>query len=392
MLWYLPDSSILMQELFVETPEALADLARTLAGSEWLALDTEFMREKTYYPHLCLIQVSNGEVAACVDPLALRDLTPLLDVLYDGSILKVLHAARQDLEIFLHAWGRIPLPLFDTQPAAALLGYGDQIGYAKLVQRLLDVTLAKDHSRTDWARRPLDAGQQRYALDDVIYLGQAYLNVRGRLSDRARLQWLATDFANLADPSTYLQNPQTAWQRVKGRQTLHGVQLAVLQTLAAWREEEARTRDLPKRWLLKDELLIDVARRRPRTLEQLARVRGVDNGLVRSLGDTLLTLVESASNRPRTAWPAEKRQCKPLSALQEAQADLLSAALRIIADAQQLSPHAIATRKDLEQLVRGETEIALLDGWRRKLAGEHLLGVLDGRIRVVSEAQGARLA
>ena len=380
-----------MQELFVATPDALASLAGQLAGSEWLALDTEFIREKTYYPRLCLIQVSNGDVAACVDPLALADLTPLLDVLYDGSMLKVLHAARQDLEIFLHTWGRIPLPLFDTQPAAALLGHGDQIGYAKLVQQLLDVTLAKDHSRTDWSRRPLDAGQQRYALDDVIYLGQAYLTIRGRLSDRARLQWLAADFADLADPATYLQNPKTAWQRVKGHQTLRGVQLAVLQALAAWREEEARIKDLPRRWLVKDEVLIDVARRRPRSLEQLARVRGLDNGLVRSEGETLLTLVESASDTSRDAWPVEKRSGKPLSALQEAQADLLSAALRIIADTQQLSPHSIATRKDLERLVRGETEITLLEGWRRKLAGEHLLGVLDGRVRVVSEAQGVRL-
>jgi ribonuclease D len=380
-----------MQESFVATPEALTALAGQLAGSEWLALDTEFIREKTYYPRLCLIQVCNGAVAACVDPLALADLTPLLDVLYDGSMLKVLHAARQDLEIFLHAWGRIPLPLFDTQPAAALLGHGDQIGYAKLVQQLLDVTLEKDHSRTDWSRRPLDAGQQRYALDDVIYLGQAYLTIRGRLSDRARLQWLAADFADLADPASYLQNPQTAWQRVKGHQTLRGVQLAVLQALAAWREEEARVKDLPRRWLVKDEVLIDVARRRPKSLEQLARVRGVDNGLVRSEGKNLLTLVASASDTPRDAWPIEKRSGKPLSTLQEAQADLLSAALRIIADTQQLSPHAIATRKDLEKLVRGETEIALLEGWRRKLAGEHLLGVLDGRVRVVSEAQCVRL-
>jgi ribonuclease D len=376
-----------MQELFVDTPEALAELVSAIGGSEWLALDTEFMREKTYFPRLCLIQVCNGELAACIDPLALDDLKPLLEVLYDGSVLKVLHAARQDLEIFLNTWHRIPLPLFDTQPAAALLGFGDQIGYAKLVQEVLDIDLSKDHSRTDWSRRPLDAGQLRYAFDDVIYLGRVYLAMRGKLFDRERLQWLAADFADLADPSTYRQDPRTAWKRVKGRQPLRGVQLAVLQALAAWREEQALARDLPRRWVMKDEVLVELARRRPRDPGQLERVRGVDPGMVRRDGQQLLELIESASSLPKDQWPVERRTARPLSPLDEARVDLLSAALRVTAEAHQLSPHAIATRKDLEKLVRGDTELPLLEGWRRKVAGELLLDVLAGRRRVNCDAE-----
>ena len=211
-----------MQEKIVDTPSELIALCEQLRDSEWLALDTEFIREKTYYPRLCLIQVCNGDVAACVDPLKLSDLQPMLDILYDGRILKVLHAARQDLEIFLHDHHRLPMPVFDTQPAAALLGHGDQIGYANLVKLLLNVQLPKDQSRTDWSRRPLEAQQLRYALDDVIYLGELYLHMRGHLFDRERLQWLAADFATLADPRTYFPDPQGMWKRIKGRQVLRG--------------------------------------------------------------------------------------------------------------------------------------------------------------------------
>lgn len=368
-----------MQELFVDNPAALADLTDRLKGSEWLAIDTEFIREKTYFPRLCLIQISNGETAACVDPLAIDDLTPLLDLIYDGSIIKVLHAARQDLEIFLNDWGHLPLPLFDTQPAAALLGYGDQIGYAKLVQLVLGKDLPKDHSRTDWARRPLDQGQVRYALDDVIYLGQLYVEMRGSLSDRDRLQWLAADFAELADPATYIQHPATAWKRIKGRQHLRGIQLAILQALAAWREEQALARDLPRRWVIKDEVLVDLARRKPKATEQLNRIRGLDPAVIRREGDALLAAIGAGQNVPKDDWPHDGRVRKKLTPGQEAQADVLSAVLRQIADEHQLSPHAIAARKDLDKLVQGDPDTPVMEGWRRKVAGEKLQQVLNGR-------------
>jgi len=371
-----------MQEYLIDTADALQQLCEQLRGSEWLAVDTEFIRERTYYPRLCLIQVCNGEVAACVDPLKLDDIQPFLDILFDGSILKVFHAARQDLEIFWHDWQQFPLPLFDTQPAAALLGHGDQVGYANLVKQVLEVDLPKDQSRTDWSARPLQEQQLRYALDDVIYLGQLYLEMRGRLSDRERLQWLAADFAILADPATYEPDPATAWKRVKGRQHLRGRQLAILQLLAEWREIEARRRDLPRKWLLKDDVMLELCRRQPRKLEALSNVRGMEAGLVRKEGRQLLDLIVTGAERPKEEWPVEKRRPKPLTVQQEVMVDYLGAALRLIADEHQLSPQAIATQKELQQLVRGESDCALLNGWRRAVAGEPLLQLLAGALRL----------
>jgi len=373
-----------MQESFVDTPEALAELCTALQGSEWLAIDTEFIREKTYYPRLCLIQVCNGEVAACVDPLRLPDMQPFLDLLFDGSILKVFHAARQDLEIFWHDWQRFPLPLFDTQPAAALLGHGDQIGYANLVKQVLEIDLPKDQSRTDWSARPLDEQQIRYALDDVVYLGQLYVQMRGSLSDRERLQWLAADFAGLADPATYQPAPAEAWKKVKGRQHLRGRQLAVLQALAQWRELQARERDLPRKWLMKDDLMVELCRRLPRNAESLAKVRGVEPSLVRREGKLLLQLIADACALDKSQWPVEKRRPAPLSSQQEAMVDLLSACLRLLAERHQLSPQAIATHKDLQNLVRGDADCALLSGWRKAVAGEPLQAVMHGEINLLN--------
>jgi ribonuclease D len=385
----IPNRKDAMQELFVDKPDDLIRLCEQLKGSEWLALDTEFIREKTYYPRLCLIQICNGEVAACVDPLKLGDLGPLLDILYDGSILKVLHAARQDLEIFLHDYKRLPMPVFDTQPAAALLGHGDQIGYANLVKLLLNVELPKDQTRTDWSQRPLDQQQQRYALDDVVYLGQIYLHMRGHLFDRERLQWLAADFATLVDPHTYFPDPQDMWKRTKGRQNLRGRQLMVLQKLAAWRETRARERDMPRKWVLKDEVIVELSRRMPKDAAGLAKIRGLEPGQIRREGDTLIRLIEEGAQTPREQWPNDKGRASPLDAQQEAMVDLLSAALRLIADEHQLSPMAVAPRKELEKLVRGEPDCILREGWREALAGQRLTQLLRGELHL--ESRGGRL-
>ncbi len=380
-----------MQERFVDTPEGLQALCKQLDGSEWLALDTEFIREKTYYPRLCLIQVCNGEVAACVDPLQLDDLNPLLEILYDGRILKVLHAARQDLEIFLHDHQRLPMPVFDTQPAAALLGHGDQVGYANLVKQLLNVDLPKDQTRTDWSKRPLDQQQLRYALDDVVHLGELYLHMRGHLFDRERLQWLAADFATLVDPQTYFPAPETMWKRTKGRQNLRGKQLAVLQQLAGWRERQARARDLPRKWIMKDEVMIELSRRMPRDAAGLAKIRGLEPGQIRREGDTLTGLIAQGAELPREQWPGDGGRPRPLDARQEAMVDLLSAALRLIADEHQLSPMAIAPRKELEKFLRHEPECVLREGWREALAGERLAALMRGEQRLVVQQDRLRL-
>jgi len=372
-----------MQEQFIDRPEQLATFVEAMHGARWLAVDTEFIRERTYFPRLCLIQIASEEIAACIDPLKIEDLSPLKALLLDPGITKVFHAARQDLEIFLHIWGELPTPIFDTQPAAALLGIGDQVGYGNLIQQVLGINLAKDHSRTDWSRRPLQKAQMRYALDDVIYLGQAYRKMRRQLEEQGRLEWLEAEFESLADPATYALEPMAMWQRVKGRQHLKGVRLAILQQLAAWREEQALARDLPRRWILKDDVLLELARRAPGNLSELARIRGLESSFVRSNGEALLERIRQARQLPREQWPAEKPRPEKLSAVEEATLDILTGALRLIADEAGLSPQVIASRKDLAALLRNEPQARLLQGWRRKLAGEPLHRLLSGEHRII---------
>lgn len=368
-----------MERLYIDTPQRLADLCQRIQGKPWLALDTEFLRETTYYPKLCLLQLACDDLAACIDPLALDDLSPLLALLYDPATTKVFHAARQDLEIFLHRWGRLPTPLFDTQAAAALMGIGDQVGYGALVEHLLEIKLEKGHARTDWARRPLDPQQIDYAYNDVIHLGEVYLKLRSALEHRGRLAWLDSDFAELADPATYIVEPAEAWKKVKGRQVLRGVQYAVLQRLAEWREQEAVASDRPRRRLLKDELMIDMARRMLKDLDQVARLHGMDDRDVTRWGPHWLTLIESGRNLPREQWPREHIPPK-LSARQEALVDALSAALRLIANDHQLTPAALASRKEIEHLVAGDGKSPLLHGWRAAVAGRTLQALLAGSI------------
>lgn len=367
-----------MQELHIETSGQLLGLCEKLRPSRWLALDTEFMREKTYYPKFCLLQLCNGEYAASVDPLRIDSLQPLLEIVYDPAITKVFHAGRQDLEIFHHLWQRLPQPLFDTQLAATILGFGDQLGYAGLVQQLLGRNLEKGHTRTDWSRRPLDAEQLRYALDDVIYLGQAYQQLSRQLRQLGRERWLDEDFRLLADETTYTLPEGEIWQRVKGRQRLKGVELAVLQALAVWREQQARQADRPRRWIIKDEVLIELARRRPARTQQLERIRDLENATVKRHGDRLLKLIEQSSNLPKAQWPGERASPVRLSPNQEAIADMLMCCLRLLAEQHRIAPIALASRRELEQLVGGERELALLHGWRGQLAGRPLLQVLSG--------------
>ena len=369
-----------MQELHIETAEQLTRLCDLISGSQWLALDTEFVREKSYYPNFCLLQVSNGEVAASVDPLSLDELSPLLEIIYDPKVTKIFHAGRQDLEIFHQLWGKLPTPLFDTQLAATLLGLGDQVGYGNLVKQLLGRELEKGHARTDWSRRPLQQDQLRYALDDVIYLGEIYLRLVANLQELGREGWLKEDFDMLSNPATYIVSPDKAWQRIKGRQYLKGVQLAILQTLAGWRESEAQRANKPKRWILKDEVLTELSKRQPKDIKQLERIRGLETGTLNRKGDTLLKLIDEARQLPKEQWPEAKQIPSRLDSNQEAIADLLVCSLRLLAKKNNITYTALATRKELEKMVTGERDLDILHGWRRALAGDDLLNVLEGKL------------
>ncbi|HEV7164610.1 MAG TPA: ribonuclease D [Gammaproteobacteria bacterium] len=370
---------------YIDTPAALAELCSRLQGQAWIAVDTEFMRERTYYPELCLVQVATDDLVACIDPLALPSLEPLLAVFLDARTVKVLHAARQDLEIFFHMAGRVPAPVFDTQVAARFLGLPDQAGYGAVVQSMLGITLDKSHARTDWARRPLSAAALDYAADDVRHLRNLYHKILADLAARDRASWVEPELKALVDEKLYRPDPDNAWHRVRGVQRLKPKTLTLMKSLAAWRERTAMSENRPRQWILKDESMMDLARQLPSDLESLAAVRGVGDSLAKRHGTELLKMLKADGEAS-----AEERHPRetPLKPEQEALVDALNALLRINAAKGDVSAASLANRAELEKLVRGERELPLLKDWRLEMAGRQLLEFLEGR-HVLSAAGGA---
>jgi ribonuclease D len=309
---------------------------------------------------------------------------------YLPSTIKVMHAARQDMEIFYHLRGQLPYSIFDTQIAAPLLGHADQIGYATLVEHLLGTVLNKAHTRTNWAQRPLTRDQLQYAADDVRYLARIYPLLRRELELRGRLTWLEEDFAKLCDSAQYANPPHQAWIRIKGAQTLRTRALAALQSLAAWREETAQQENLPRAWLLRDEQLCDLARAQPDCVSDLARIRGLPATTLSRHGETLLHLIAVARTRTPDPWPVERRQHR-LSSEQEAVVDLLTAAAHHVCHHQNIHPSAVTTRKELERLVIGDRDLQLLRDWRLQLLGETLLNVLSGGTKLAVKNNAVHL-
>ncbi|MBS1211697.1 MAG: ribonuclease [Proteobacteria bacterium] len=367
--------------LYIDTSTRLEQFCRDLTGTRWLAMDTEFLREKTYYPKFCLLQIAAENGVACIDPLALQNLDPLAEILYSPDVTKVLHSARQDLEIFYHLYGKLPGPVFDTQLAAPLLGMADQISYAGLVGEMLGVHLSKAQSRTDWSRRPLTQEQLRYAADDVIYLAEAYRQMLARLHKLQRFQWLEQEFADLTDPVLYESPPESAWQRISGAYQLKGKQLSVLQVLAAWREQTARAQDIPRGWLIKDEALFDMARQHPLDTEAIKSIRGLDERTARRHGPELCQMIGTALQQPPPPVEHKPRPAKK-SQEQEALLDVMMAVVRLRAAQHTLNPSVLASRKDLEQLLDGHSDARLTKGWRWTMAGEELAAVLRGELGI----------
>jgi ribonuclease D len=366
-----------MEERFVDTQEQLADLCRELADCDVVAIDTEFLREKTYYAQLCLIQIATEDMIACVDPLNIDDLSPFLDVLYEPQRTKVLHSARQDLEIFFDWRGEVPKPIFDTQVAATLLGYGDQLGYAKLVKAMLGHSVDKEHTRTDWSRRPLEDAQVHYAMDDVRFLIPIYREQLRRLRQRGREGWLQEDFDKLTDNRLYLPHPEDLWRRIKGGRTLKPRQLVVLQQLAIWREQQARALNRPRKWLMSDDVIVDIARRGPGSPEALEKIRGCNSFIKNSAADILDT-VNAAKSLPEPQWPVLERVAT-LTVQQEAMVDVLMSIVRVRAQENDVTPAVLVTRKELEHLVLDRDHGAVVTGWRYELVGKELLECLEGK-------------
>lgn len=362
--------------LITETSD-LEEFVQALSESSWVAIDTEFMREKTYHPQLCLIQLATLEHIGCVDPLALGDLSRLITLLNDPGVLKVFHAASQDMEVLYHVTGKVPAPVFDTQIAASLLGHGEQIGYANLVQNVLNHELDKTQARTDWSRRPLQTAQLVYARDDVRYLAQMFVLLREELSDAGRLEWLQPEMDALSRPENYRPDPEGAWRRVGGHKRMKSKELAVLRELAAWRENEALALDRPRRWILSDDVLVAVARARPSDRRTLQDLRGFPKSLRDQQVDTFLEAVQKGDAAPKESWPEVVRP-RSLTEAEEVLADMALALLRELARLQRVGPEAVGSRRDVIALIRGEDTAALARGWRRQVAGLELQRWLAG--------------
>jgi ribonuclease D len=358
---------------FMDRTEDAAALAREWAGVTKIAVDTEFVRESTYSAQLCLMQVSDGERVVCLDMLALGGPGPFASLLLDPAVRKVFHSARQDLEVLNEHLGAVPGPVWDTQVAAAMLGYPDQVGYTQLTSAELGVTLPKDHARTDWSRRPLSDEQLRYAAADVLWLLPLAERLDAELDRLGRLDWALTESATLCNPALYEFDADGAWRRVKGVGQVTGATLARVVALARWREDEALRCNRPRRWILKDEAILVLAASAPDTREALADAGVLPPATLRRNGDDLLAVLREAAHAEPPEQPAPAR----LEPAQDRLARKLMARLRQLAEQHRVSAPLLATRKDVEALVLGRRDLPLLAGWRRELAGEEILGLLS---------------
>jgi ribonuclease D len=360
----------------ISDPATIAAACARLEATPRVALDTEFLRERTYRAELALVQLADSQTIALVDPMPGAGLGPLVDLLLAPGRVKVLHAARQDIEVLLPLTG-VPLaPVFDTQIAAALLGFPPQIGYADLVQRVLGLPIAKaggrNLARTDWTRRPLTGEQLEYAEDDVRYLLELAQRLEEQLESRGRLDWLAEECLRISDPALYRQNPADAWQRFKGVDALPQEERARLKALAEWREARAQRRNLPRGWVLSDEAARELARNPPATIEALQARRIFKEDTAARLGPDLLAALAGA----RDAGDGPERVNSRPSAEEDAVARLLGRRLKAVAEELGLAPELLATQRDLKRLARGERELSVLTGWRGRIAGPALLELL----------------
>lgn len=367
--------------MYIDNTQSLEEVLPALAAAPVLALDTEFMREKTYYARLCLLQIGTADDVYVIDTIALADDLPLLaPVLASPHSVKVFHAGSQDVEILLRATGAAPAPVFDTQIAATLAGFPTQVGYAQLVKDLVDVTIDKADTFTDWAKRPLSEAQLIYAAEDVRHLPRVYEILRERLTREGRLAWLADDFERLADPETYSASPRQQYLRVKRASTLDRRGLAVLREVAEWRELEAQRADIPKRWLVADESLVEIARRRPKSPAELRAIRGVSERVGSRSSVSLIEAIRRGESVPEQDLPRlPKRSRIPRDA--QPIADMLSAVLRVRAREHDIAPTLLASRDELERFAAGEYEgHPLMAGWRHSIVGAELRAILDGQV------------
>jgi ribonuclease D len=369
----------------ISSTEALAATCARLAAHPFVTVDTEFLRETTYYPKLCLIQMASSDEAALVDPLAADlSLEPFLALMADKGVVKVFHSARQDLEIVWNLGGLLPEPLFDSQVAAMVCGYGDSVSYEQLANDLAKARIDKSSRFTDWSRRPLSDAQLAYALSDVTHLVKVYEVLIAQLKANGRLAWLDEEMAVLTSPETYRANPENAWKRLGGR-LRKAREIAVLIEVAAWREREAQARDVPRGRILKDDALIDIATTAPRTADALGRLRSIPNGFERSrTAADILEAVERGLARDPKSVPVPERTRRGAAA--GAVVELLKVLLKAVAEQEGVAPKIIATIEDLDALADDDgADVPVLHGWRRTIFGEKALALKNGRLGLVMD-------
>jgi len=378
------DSSKVAPMNTITTTAALAEACARFARHRFVTVDTEFLRETTYYPLLCVAQIASADEAVVVDTLAEGlDLKPFFELMANESVLKVFHAARQDIEIVWHMAGLIPHPIFDTQVAAMVLGYGDSISYEQLVQRITGDQLDKSSRFTDWSRRPLSEAQVAYAASDVTHLRDVFLALDADLQRRGRAEWVGEEMKILTSPETYRAEPENAWKRLKTR-VRKPKDLAVLIEVAAWREREAQARDIPRGRVLKDEVLAEIATQAPTSLERLAHMRSLPRGFERSRwGQEVVDAVKRGLARDPKTLPAIERQ-RPNG--NGAVVELLKVLLRMTSEQNAVAAKVIATVDDLEAIAADDkADVPALRGWRREMFGEKALLLKRGRLALAIE-------
>jgi len=364
----------------ITTTNELAAVCARMAKHPFVTVDTEFLRETTYYPLLCVVQMASPDEAVVIDALADGiDLTPWFGLMNNETVMKVFHAARQDIEIVWNMGKKIPHPIFDTQVAAMVLGYGASISYDQLVQRITSDTLDKSHRFTDWTRRPLSDAQISYAVSDVTHLRDVYLKLAADLAKRERTNWVEAEMNVLTSPDTYRSDPERAWERLKSR-VRRPKELAVLIEIGAWREREAQMRDVPRSRVLKDDVVADIAVQAPTTLERLGHLRSLPKGFERSRwGEQIIEAVKRGLERdPRTLPRLERFRPAPNGA---ATVELLKVLLRMTAERHGVAAKIIATVDELDRIADDdEADVPALRGWRRELFGEKALALKHGKL------------
>ncbi|GMR05655.1 MAG: ribonuclease D [Gammaproteobacteria bacterium] len=359
---------------YIESTTELKTFCAELQNGSWIGVDTEFMRERTYYPEPCLIQLSGDAGIACVDIVVINDLAPLKEVLLREDIVKLMHSCSQDLEIFHLLFDEIPPNIFDTQVAAAFIGKGDQLSYAALVEDICNVKLSKAHTRARWCKRPLSEEEIQYAEDDVRYLPAMYDSLSGELDCVGRREWFDAEMQGIMNCSVFAINESNAWQRMNALRRMSGRQLAAAKALAGWREGLAQTRDKPRSWILADKVLVRIANTLPETKDELASIEDVTDGLVKHRGGQLLAIIKQSVNHSESEQPRETgRPDTREKSLKNELAKILDAT----AEKMELPASLLATRKDLTAMIQGERELAVFQGWRAEAVGQELLDYLQ---------------